>query len=151
EPGELVAARVPERIRHLDRIRIRTQAGERLPDLVRRSENDREDELLALEAGNGFQRALVSALREHDPLPDGGRTGAQGLEERAHVPLRSRYFATSRSRTSGETNSPTSPPSRAISRTSEAERKEYRTSGARKSVSIPGMSCRFMRAIWNSY
>src|SRR5690606_36763415 len=45
----------------------------------------------------------------------------------------------------------TSPPSRAISRTSEDEMKLCCSEGVRNRVSTSAITCRFMLAIWNSY
>src|SRR5690606_1602881 len=53
--------------------------------------------------------------------------------------------------TAGVTNPDTSPPRRAISRTSDEKMKLYCSAGVRNRVSTSGIRWRFMLAIWNSY
>src|SRR5690606_23733048 len=147
------APAVPRRVQHDDAVAVPFGRIHRPPQLRRlRAERDDLHDARALEPRDRVDGALVVPFREHDAALQRRRPHRELLEERAHDPRRARaYFACSRARTAGATRSLTSPPSDAISRTSEADRNEYCTSGARNTVSTSGQSCRFISAIWNSY
>src|SRR5690606_12039512 len=70
---------------------------------------------------------------------------------RSHSEPSPRRAAFSAAATAGVTKPETSPPRRAISRTSDEEMKLYCSAGVRNRVSTSGIRWRFMLAIWNSY
>src|SRR5690606_38795670 len=106
-------------------------------------------------------RHLVLARRQQQRRHQhaGERQGARGLVHveppvvlKCHSETASPRLASRRAAaTAGVTKPETSPPNRAISRTSEDEMKLCCSAGVRNKVSTSGIRWRFMLAIWNSY
>src|SRR5690606_35376648 len=84
----------------------------------------------------------------HGSSPSIGLVTAVGMGQ---APARDSRASRSASSTVAGTKPDTSPPSRAISRTSEEEMKLCCSDGVRNRVSTSGIRWRFMLAIWNSY
>src|SRR4249919_1906316 len=85
------------------------------------------------------------------PLCLSGRKENQRLACRTMPGVTRAQRAVRAAATSGCTKLETSPPRRAISRTSVEDRKLCCSAGVRNSVSQFGIRCRFMLASWNSY
>jgi len=103
----------------IDALGIAPEPADRGADTVRLTQHERPDQAGDLEAGRGIERAFVIAFREYDDALERTCPFLDGLAERDHVAESFRWSAVS---TGGATNCAMSPPSDAISRTSEAER-----------------------------
>src|SRR5690606_33555374 len=117
---EQLEARIRGVIDDVDTVRIATEAMHCVAHAAAVAEHERADETGGLETGDGVESTFVVALGKHDVPLECPRALLNGLAERDHVPSPS--FRWSAVRTDGATNCAMSPPSDAISRTSDADR-----------------------------